>query len=409
MKPDADIDLEEDCELTAADSALTLALDRSMRRKDMDGHLHVETTTISKANVCPYLGREINDSVALGLEPGKIYMLYRDRTALEASAKSFENKPLMFQHVGVTAAEPHKMTRVGTVSNVRYEHPLLVATVTLWDAPAVAALEANELAHLSSGYRYKAIMIPGTIDGVRYDGRMVDIVGNHVAMVEAGRIGPDALISDELPQEFAKMKVATLVAALAPFLATDAKTEDVTAGITAALALDRKAKEDKDAADKKAAKDAADAAAAVKSPKGEDEEIDAEDEEPEAPKGGAKKPAKDGNWGLGGKDGKKAMDAAVDTAVTAALAARDALHTARREVEPILGVVAFDSAEQVYKAALDKLAIATDGVHPSAFAFLVKTAKDAATAAAPALANDGGAGKVLSMSEAFKGFDRIRL
>jgi uncharacterized protein len=413
---DTDIEFEDD-ELSAADSALVLAFDRSMRRKDIDGHLHVETTTISKANVCPYVGREINDWQALGLDPNKIYMLYRDRAALEESAKSFENKPLMFAHVGVTAGAPHKMTRVGTVSNVRYEHPLLVATVTIWDAPAIEALEAKELAHLSSGYRYKAVMTSGTIDGVRYDGRMVAIVGNHVAMVPAGRIGPDALISDELPQEIAQMKIATLVAALAPFLATDAKPEDVEAGLRASLALDKKAKEDKAAEDKAACdKAAADKAAGlVKSPKGEDEmddDIDGEDgEEAAQEKIRGRKQAGDGNWGLGGKakDGKKAMDAAVDARVSAALAARDALHVARREVEPILGVVAFDSAEQVYRAALDKLAIATDGVHPSAFAFMVKTAKTAAAAASPAMAHDGATGgKVLSMSEAFPGFDRIK-
>lgn len=408
-----EIDLEEDGALTATDSAIVLAFDRSMRRKDMDGHLHVETTTISKANVCPYYGREINDNVALGLEPNKIYMLYRERAALEASAKSFENKPLMFAHVGVSANEPHKMTRVGTVSNVRYEHPLLVATVTVWDAPAIEALEAQELAHLSSGYRYKAVMTPGTIDGVHYDGRMVDILGNHVAMVEAGRIGPDALISDELPPELANMKVSTLVAALAPFLATDAKPEDVTAGVTAALALDRKAKDEaeekKKAEDKKAADKAAkDAAASVTSPEGEDEDLDdveGEDEAPDAPEGGAPKPA---GRDKKAKDAKKAMDAAIDAKVTAAISANDALHTARREVEPILGVVAFDSADKVYKAALDKLGVATDGVHASAYPTLLKLAKDKAAGTGAGLANDSASGKVLSMSEAFPGFDRIR-
>lgn len=408
---DDELDLEEDCDLSAADSALLLAFDRSMRRKDLDGHLHVETTTISKANVCPYIGREINNYQELGLDPNRMYMLYRDRAELEAAAKSFENKPLMMKHLGVTADQPHKMVRVGTVSNVRYQHPRLVATVTVWDAEAILAIESHELDQLSAGYRYKADMTAGIVDGVHHDGIMRSIVGNHVATVEAGRIGPDALISDELPQEFAHMKIATIVASLTPFLATDAKPEDVTAALTATLALDRKAKKDaedkavKDAADK-AVKDAADKAAKEAA----DEEVDDDDTgEDAAPSAQEKlkgaKAAKDGNWGLGGKDGKKAMDAAITARVDAAIAGRDALHVARREVETILGAVAFDSAEQVYKAALDKLGIATDGVHPSAFAFMVKTALSAA--AAPPLAQDG-AGKVLSMSEAFPGFDRIR-
>lgn len=218
------------------------------------------------------------------------------------------------------------------------------------------------------------------------------------------------------------MKVSTLVAALAPFLAADAKPEDVTAGISAQLALDKAAK-DKAAKDKakdmKAAKDA-EAAIVSAANNGEDEEmddVDGEDEEEEdckgkdmadAPEGGAKqsgkdKKAKDGNWGLGGKDAK-AMDAAIAKRVDAAVAARDALHSARKDVEPILGVVAMDSAADVYKAALDKLGIATDGVHPSAFKALLQATRKGTDNFAHDSAAGGG---TISMKEAFPGFDRI--
>jgi uncharacterized protein len=43
-------------------------------------------------------------------------------------------------------------------------------------------------------------MKPGVSpDGERYDGKMVDIVFNHVALVDAGRIGPDSIIADRSP------------------------------------------------------------------------------------------------------------------------------------------------------------------------------------------------------------------
>jgi uncharacterized protein len=192
------------------------------------------------------------------------------------------------------------------------------------------------------------------------------------------------------------MKISALVTALAPHLALDADTAKVTATVAALLAADKKAKDEaeekatkekgeKEAADK-AAKDAKENAEAGNDADMDD--LDAEDED--EPK---MKPAKD----------KKAMDAAIDARVAEALAANDALHVARREVEPILGVVAYDSASQVYKAALDKLGVATDGIHASAYPALLKIAKD--KSAAPALASDE---KILTMSEAFKGFDRIR-
>ena len=83
------------------------------------------------------------------------------------------------------------------------------------------------------------------------------------------------------------------------------------------------------------------------------------------------------------------MDAAaVDARVKAAVLARDELHAATREVEPILGTVAFDTANEVYKAALDKLGVDTAGVHESAYRSMLKLAKDRMPTVAPTFALD---------------------
>ena len=52
---------------------ILLAMDRatSVRSFDADGRLHVARSNISKANVCPYLGREIPDWERLGLDGDK--------------------------------------------------------------------------------------------------------------------------------------------------------------------------------------------------------------------------------------------------------------------------------------------------------------------------------------------------
>ena len=56
-----------------------MAFDRqSARSIDADGRLHVSKTNISKANVCPYFGREIPNWQELGLDGDKVYRLYRD-------------------------------------------------------------------------------------------------------------------------------------------------------------------------------------------------------------------------------------------------------------------------------------------------------------------------------------------
>lgn len=204
------------------------------------------------------------------------------------------------------------------------------------------------------------------------------------------------------------MKLSLVLAALKPFLAADAKPEAIDAALKPVIAADKakdeaaekdakdKAKDeaDKDAKDE-ADKDAKDCSAEDDEMDGEDGEMDVEgeDEFPKSPEGGAKKP--------GGKD--KAMDAAISSAVTAALARDRALHTAREEVKPILGVVQFDSAKQVYAEALKKLGVATDGVHASAYGALLRAT--VAAKSAPTLAADGSQAKPLQ--EAFKGYNRL--
>lgn len=207
---EADEELDEDCEIEAderqaADARrVVFALDRSMRRSDLDQHLHVENVNISKANVCPYLGSEIPGGDELGLDMSKVYMLYRDAAELEAAAPTYENKPLMMAHIGVSADQPQKYYIAGTVSNVRFVSPYLKADIAVWDGEAIKGIENETKRELSCGYRYKADMTPGTIDGVRYDGIMRSIVANHVALVEAGRAGPDVLVSDSFPKELSK-------------------------------------------------------------------------------------------------------------------------------------------------------------------------------------------------------------
>jgi hypothetical protein len=81
-----------------------LAFDRaSVRTYDRDGRLHVEVTNISKAAVNPYIGREIPDWKALGLNPDGVYKLLRDPDELAKAAPTFNNIPVLSRHKPVTA------------------------------------------------------------------------------------------------------------------------------------------------------------------------------------------------------------------------------------------------------------------------------------------------------------------
>ena len=234
------------------------------------------------------------------------------------------------------------------------------------------------------------------------------------------------------------MKLAAVLKAITPFLATDKKPDEVLAAV---LAADKKAKdaagsglgarelEEKDKPNgDKAARDKAYDSMNAKDKKAfdamsdeekekaldamcakdrnddpehtNDEEIDAEDEDYTE---GAN-PSTPGGSRAGGKT---AIDsAAVHKMVEKAVAARDALHTALREVEPIVGRITVDNAGAAYKAALDKLGVDTKGISPSAFPALLKLAKDKAqaTPASPAMDSAG----VAALDKLIPGYGRLR-
>lgn len=81
---------------------------------------------------------------------------------------------------------------------------------------------------------------------------------------------------------------------------------------------------------------------------------------------------------------KLATDAAVATATKATKDSIAALFNAARDVEPTVGhidALAFDSADAIYKMALDAAGIPTKDVHPSAYKTLLKLASERPTAA----------------------------
>jgi hypothetical protein len=219
----------------------SIALDRAtVRRIDQDGHLFVEMTPISKANVCPYWGREIPGYEALGLDANISYRLYRDAGELAKAVSTFAGKPVLLTHIPVSADDhPREMTVGAIGDDVQFIAPYLMAPLSIWDGEAIALIESGAQKELSSAYRYDPVMTPGVSpEGDSYDGIMTNISGNHLALVREGRAGSDVLVQDSAfksqPKETLDMGVLTrkaalvqgaLTAYLAPLLAADAKID----------------------------------------------------------------------------------------------------------------------------------------------------------------------------------------
>jgi 8-oxo-dGTP pyrophosphatase MutT (NUDIX family) len=192
----------------ATDSALRLplALDReSVRKFDSVGRMRVSVANISKSNICPYAGREIpgwdeeTQTHALGLDPDKIYMMLRDPEELRKSVPTWNGVQLLRKHVPVDVDDHKKYDIVGTVgTNAAFNDPYLQNSLVFWTKEGIDLVESEEQRELSSGYEYDPIMKPGVFKGEPYDGVMTNIRGNHVALVEEGRVGPDVMVEDSI-------------------------------------------------------------------------------------------------------------------------------------------------------------------------------------------------------------------
>lgn len=341
-----------------------IAMDKSMRSYDGNGHLIVERTIITKASVNPYFGREVPNYESLGLEPDKIYNLLRDPKELGKALSSFKGVQLLIKHTPVSADDPHNDLTVGSIgTDVEMEGNDVYASLRVFDKDAIELIESGKLQELSAGYAYTADMTSGEFNGYGYDGVMRNIHGNHVALVERGRIGRDAIISDSFPIELMessmKLKkgaIEAVEAKLKPIVAMDGDiTTDIVEGVIKTVA-DNMLPQSPEAEDEDATEVIEDEDEVEKTAEDEDstdEEKKAEDEEPDS-----------------GEKDKPAMDA--DAIEAAAVARINALWQAREDVKPLVGVVAMDSAEAVYKYALQQKGVNTKGVHPSAYKSMVE-------------------------------------
>lgn len=322
----------------------------SVRTYDADGMLHVSKTPISKANVCVYYGHEIPDSEALGLIPNKAYRLLRDPEELRKAAPTFNNKPVLNKHLGFNVIDPPKEFIVGSMgTDAKFDPPYLYNSMALYDLDSIMGVETERQKEISSSYRYRLDMTPGEYEGEAYDGVMRDIVCNHVAIVPSGRAGPDVFVYDSKPTGNILMTLKEkLMAVIKPSLANDEKPEDIEKKVDEAIKddatqaerdneseaerlKDREKREEKDREKDRKADDSEEAE--KKDKKAEDEEDDKDKKEKMA------------------NDSRLAMDAMRKELREEHVALRQA----ERDVRSVVGDLACDSAEEVYRTALKQL------------------------------------------------------
>ena len=368
--------------------------------------MHVSDCPISKAGVNPYYGWEVPGWEELGLDRERRYMMLRPPAELAKAADSFNNIQLLDVHTPVNAADAQQRSVVGTTgTNTYFDEPteILRTHLTVWTQDAIDEVEDESRHELSSSYSYDPDMTPGEYKGLPYDGRMVNIVANHVALVEKGRAGPDVRVADAMPKGLTMKKTAfaLFVKNANKRFANDADigAEELVELITAVAeaAADPDADEGADDSDANVDPATMDAAgipeAAMEFLKGKlsDEELkelaghcaepdaDADDANPDADKDAKDKKAKDAKAAKDRKGG--ASDAAPrrpTVAMDAATIRRDVIAElsawgrACEAVAPFIGKVkvamdaAPDGAAGLYRKALDSQGVSHKGVKETA-------------------------------------------
>lgn len=188
-----------------------LTLDAPRRTKD--GFLAVRAKA-ARTGVYQYTGREVDPNNEHGLRDQAIVNVLRDdKTVFDTkAAHSFIGKPITddHPHEPVTKDNWRQHAR-GTIMGAMRDGDHLAFDLLLTDADAIRKVDAGKR-ELSNGYSTNLEFGDFTAaDGTKCSARQTDISGNHVALVDTGRAGPECSIADK-----------------APFAACDANPEAVT-------------------------------------------------------------------------------------------------------------------------------------------------------------------------------------
>lgn len=172
------------------------------RIPDSNGWYEVKDNPISRVGVFDYLGQSCG-----GPEPGGIYKVLRpaEELADPECAASFRLLPWTDDHAflgreedGLTPAEQKGVHGV-IGEQVRFEPSSgrLLANIKVWSASLADAIDAGKR-ELSAGYRCVYDWTPGVWNSQPYDCVQRRIRGNHLALVDEGRMGPEVAVLDHM-------------------------------------------------------------------------------------------------------------------------------------------------------------------------------------------------------------------
>ena len=168
------------------------------KEEDVNGFWLIPDNPMTKIGVFPYLGRQISSE----LEPDKIYQVLRPEEELTKpeTLESLKLIPLINDHTmigkepGMQPAEDVGVEGV-TGTNVKVNGKLITNDLKCY-TEKIKELISSGKKDLSMGYRCRYELSSGEFEGQHYDAIQRDIIFNHIALVDEGRMGSDVRVMD---------------------------------------------------------------------------------------------------------------------------------------------------------------------------------------------------------------------
>lgn len=174
----------------------------SARITDLNGYIEIRDNPISKEGVFEYSGAQIG---LTGDDANRIFKVYRPASELAdpECIESFKLLPFVDEHamlgseeLGLTPAE-RKGVQGFIGEQVHFDPPYLRGNIKILSESAKRLINEGKR-ELSPGYRCVYELTPGVFEGQNYDAVQRRIRGNHLALVQEGRTGPDVAVLDKM-------------------------------------------------------------------------------------------------------------------------------------------------------------------------------------------------------------------
>lgn len=169
----------------------------SARTYDLNRFFLVADNPISREGVFDYSGGQIGAD-----DKSRIYKVYRpaDELSDPETLDSFKLMPIIDDHtmLGEDFTPAEDVGVHGVIGeNVQVTDGVMTANLKIFSSSLAQKIKSGKT-ELSCGYRCVYDFTPGEWNGQKYDAVQRQIRGNHLALVDEGRMGPQVAILDHM-------------------------------------------------------------------------------------------------------------------------------------------------------------------------------------------------------------------